>query len=372
MSFVVYLSISILLIYSLLLLLFFIGWIRLENEVTGKPDLYQFISVVVAFRNEEKYIGLLLNDLISQNYPGNQYELILVNDHSDDRSSEIVENYKSNNSTRIICLNLPDQLTGKKNAVNHGIKSSKGKYILTTDADCRVSENWINSFVQFSHLTGSPKFIIGLVDYGSSSGVLQCLQNLEFLSLMASGAGAAGIRKPIYCNSANLMFYRDTYLEIKDPLKINIASGDDTFLLHHVKKLHPKDIYVLKSTDAIVKTKPAVNLKDFVNQRIRWISKGKYYTDSHIILSSAIVILSNLTVLGWMIAALVNAHVFFIFPLIFKMIIDWIFMKPVLSFFNKRKLHYFIPILSILYPAYVLFFTIAGLSGNFTWKGRRY
>ena len=372
MSFFVYLSISILLIYNLLLLLFFIGWIQPEKVIPAKPASSLFISVVVAYRNEEENIGLLLNDLTGQNYPDNQYEIILVNDHSDDRSAEIVVNFKSKSSKRIVYLNLPDQLTGKKNALDLGIKSSKGKYILTTDADCRVSENWINSFVQFCYHAGRPKLIIGLVDHDPSSGMLQRLQNLEFLSLMASGAGAAEIHKPIYCNGANLMFYKDTYMAITNPLRMNIASGDDTFLLHHIKKLYPKDIYVLKSADAIVKTKPAANLKDFVNQHIRWISKGKYYTDFHIILSSAIVILSNLTVLGWIITALISAHVFFILPLIWKMIIDWIFMIPVLSFFNRKKLHYFIPVLSILYPVYVVFFTMAGLSGKFTWKGRRY
>ena len=150
MSFFVYLSISILLIYSLLLLLFFIGWIQPEKVIPAKPDSSRFISVVVAYRNEEENIGLLLDDLIGQNYPDNQYEIILVNDHSEDRSAEIVENCISKSSTRIVCLNLPDQLSGKKDALDLGIKSSKGEYILTTDADCRVSDNWINSFVQFS------------------------------------------------------------------------------------------------------------------------------------------------------------------------------------------------------------------------------
>lgn len=372
MSLLVYLSISILLIYSFLLILFFIGWIRHGNFMPKKPDSYPFISVVVAYRNEEKNIILLLDDLTSQNYPANRFEIILVNDHSNDRSPEMIENYKSGCKINIISLYLPDQLSGKKDAINQGIESSKGKYILTTDADCRVPENWIISFVSFIHLKGQPKFIIGLVDFNPSTGFMPWLQNLEFLSLMASGAGAAAIRKPIYCNSANLMICRDTYYAMKDPLKMNVASGDDTFLLHQIKKLHPKDTYVLKSTDATVKTDPAANLKEFVNQRIRWISKGRHYTDPHIIISSAIVILSNMTVLAWMIAAFVNASVSYILPLICKMIMDWIFMIPVLSFFSKKKLHCFIPVLSVLYPLYVVFVTIAGLFGNFTWKGRRY
>jgi hypothetical protein len=226
--------------------------------------------------------------------------------------------------------------------------------------------------VSFIHLKGGPKLIIGLVDFNASPGFMPGLLNLEFLGLIASGAGAAGIGIPVYCNGANLMINRNAYLTTKDPLKMNIVSGDDTFLLHEVNRLHPKETYVLKSAGSIVKTNPAVNLNEFVNQRIRWVSKGRYYTDPYIITSSSVVVLSNMIVLGWMITAFVNASILSVLPLICKMIVDWIFMIPVLSFFNKKKLHCFIPVLSVLYPVYVIFFTIAGLSGGFTWKGRRY
>ncbi len=372
MSLLVYFSISILLIYSFLLFLFFIGWVGIENYLPGESGLHPFVSVVVAYRNEENNIGLLLNDLTSQSYPVHQFEIIAVNDHSDDDSPRIVEKFRLNSEAHVVSLDLPDRLTGKKSAINHGIESSQGKLILTTDADCRVPENWISSFVQFHHFKKESKLVIGLVDFSPASGILPCLQNLEFLSLMASGAGAAEISKPIYCNGASLLFDRDIYLAINDPLKTNVVSGDDTFLLHHIKRLYPTGIYVLKSADAIVKTTPAANLKDFVNQRVRWISKGKHYTDFHIIISSAMVILSNLIVLGWMIAAIANLRILYLLPLIYKMIVDWIFMTPVLSYFNKKKLHGYIPILSVLYPVYVAFIAIAGLFGNFTWKGRHY
>jgi biofilm PGA synthesis N-glycosyltransferase PgaC len=372
MSPFIYLTISILLIYSLLILLYLIGWIGLENYLPGKTKADGLISVVVAYRNEEKHIALLLNDLSRQHYPVQHFEIIAVNDHSEDNSPELVENFRQSSKINIIHLNLPEQLSGKKNAIKHGIELSKGRLILTTDADCRVPENWIDTFAKFYHYKKKPKLIIGLVDFRHFSGFLNCLQNLEFLSLMASGAGAAGIRLPTYCNSANLMFDRNTYNAIKDPLKTSIVSGDDTFLLHQVKRMHPNHIFVLKSTDALVKTELAANLKEFLNQRVRWISKGKHYADVHTITASAIVLLANVTVLISMIAAIADASVLMLLPLIFKMIIDWIFMTPVLSFFKKRKLHGMIPLLSILYPVYVVFVTTAGLVGGFTWKGRHY
>jgi cellulose synthase/poly-beta-1,6-N-acetylglucosamine synthase-like glycosyltransferase len=210
------------------------------------------------------------------------------------------------------------------------------------------------------------------VDFRPHSGILASLQNLEFLSLMASGAGAAGIRKPIYCNSANLMFEKDAYFAIKDPFKKNAVSGDDTFLLHQIKKMHPHKILVLKCRDAIVETETVAKLNEFINQRIRWISKGRYYKDLQIIGSATVVVASNLTILGWMAASFICARAIFLLPLIFKMIADWLFMIPVLSFFHKKKLHFLVPVLSVIYPFYVVIFALAGLYGRFTWKGRHF
>ena len=372
MSLLVAFSICILLIYALLLLMYLTGWNHIKDYSPGNSDSSHFISVVIAYRNEEERISFLLNDLAGQNYPVHQFEIIAVDDHSEDNSFDIVEKQRLNSKVRIISLHLPDGLCGKKNAISYGIESSKGKLILITDADCRISRNWITSFASFYHCRGNPKLIIGLVDLRKASGVLARLQNLEFLSLMASGAGAAGIRKPIYCSSANLMFEKGTYTSMKDPLKMSVVSGDDTFLLHQIKRMHPGKILVLKCQDAIVETEPATKLKEFVNQRIRWISKGKYYKDFQIIASASIVMASNLTILGWMVAGLVSANVFFLLPLIFKMIIDWLLMIPVLSYFHKEKLHFLIPVLTVLYPFYVTIFALAGLSGSFTWKGRKY
>ncbi len=369
----VYLSIIIIIIYSLLLLAFFIGWKRTGIFLPGKPGSYPFVSVVVAYRNEEKNIGQLLNDLIRQRYPSDRFEIIMVNDYSEDGSTGIVENCKLKSTVSISSVQLTDQQSGKKDAINQGIESSRGKYILLTDADCRVSENWISSYASFIQMNNDkPVFIIGLVDFKPSYGIFPQLQNLEFLCLVASGSGAAGIGMPIYCNSANLMFSRDTFDAINDPLKRKIVSGDDTFLLHHLKRVHPKEIFVLKAVDATVKTQPAASLKEFANQRIRWISKGRYYTDPHIVISSAIVILSNLVVLAWMIAAFVSVSVLYFLPFLFKMIVDWIWMIPVLSFFRQKKLHRLIPLLSLLYPFYVMIFSVAGLFGRYSWKGRHH
>ncbi len=372
MPLIIGLTALILFIYSLLLLLYFIGWYRIGNFVPKKTAPHPFISVVIAYRNEEETISFLLNDLADQNYPSHQFEIIMVNDHSDDHSFEIAEKYRLNNKLSLVSLELPNRLSGKKNALHYGIESAKGKLILTTDADCRVSKNWICSFADFYHFKENPKLIIGLVDLKKASGILQGIQNLEFLSLMASGAGATGIHGPIYCNGANLMFEKRTYAAMKDPLEMRAVSGDDTFLLHQIKSNFPDKISVLKCRDAVVVTAPSARLKEFINQRIRWVSKSRYYGDFPILISASIVTVSNLTVLAWMAAAIICTNLLFLIPFGLKMITDWLFITPVLSYFRKKKLHFLVPLLSVLYPLYVVIIAPAGLSCGFTWKGRRF
>ncbi|MBN2212957.1 MAG: glycosyltransferase [Bacteroidales bacterium] len=366
------LSAFILSTYCIMLLLYFTGWNSIKDFSPVMSEPHHFISVVIPYRNEEERISLLLNDLDGQNFPADQYEIIAVNDHSDDHSYKIVERYRISSRARIVSLDLPDGMYGKKSAIRHGIEISRGELILTTDADCRVSENWVRAFADFYHSREHPKLIIGLVDLRSSSGLLSGLQNLEFLTLIAAGAGAAGIHMPIYCNGANLLFEKDTYISMKDPLKMNAVSGDDTFLLHQVKTMHPGKILVLKCRDATVLTKPLNTPKEFMNQRIRWISKWRHYNDFQIFVSALIVMASNLTILGWMTAALICLNALFLLPFLFKMTIDWLFMIPVLSYFQKKKLHFFVPVLSVLYPFYTAIFALAGLHGRFNWKGRHF
>jgi hypothetical protein len=190
--------------------------------------------------------------------------------------------------------------------------------------------------------------------------------------VIGSGIGSAGINKPIFCNGANLMFEKKIYMELNDPLKQDIISGDDTFLLHQVKKIYPLSIKVLKSADALVLTRPGATIKDFMNQRIRWTSKSRYYNDKDIIVSGSVVFFSCLVVVFWLAVFFVHGHVLYFILFSSKLTGDWIFLSRVLAFFKKQKLHVLIPLGSIFYPVYIICIAIYGNIGKYNWKGRRY
>jgi len=97
------------------------------TETSGKPE----VSVIIPARNEEASLGACLESLVSQ--AGVEFEIIVVNDHSTDRTAEIAASFPG---VRVIeGRTLPQGWTGKNNAVACGAREARGQWLLFTDAD---------------------------------------------------------------------------------------------------------------------------------------------------------------------------------------------------------------------------------------------
>jgi poly-beta-1,6-N-acetyl-D-glucosamine synthase len=326
------------------------------------------VSIVIACRNEENNIINLLDSLAKQSYPKDKTEIIIVDDHSEDETEKIIRN---NSTSSIQLLNLPKDISGKKAALRYGINLAQSDIIITTDADCWMNENWILSLVNY-YLHYKPKLLVAPVVFEPQNNLFQKFQSLEFLSLMGSGAGAIGINRPIMCNGANLLFEKSIYENAVH--NNNYASGDDIFLMLHTKKEFRKEIHFIKSTEAIVYTKPTQSVNEFFRQRIRWASKSKGYRDFDVLFSALIVALSNLFLVLFLLASAFRREflLFFLFAFIVKSIFDLILLIPVSRFFNQQKLLWLIIPLQIIYPFYIVFTAFAGLVGKFSWKNRSF
>ncbi|MBU2649968.1 MAG: glycosyltransferase, partial [Bacteroidetes bacterium] len=197
--------------YIILIGIFTAGWFRIKDfsfqEVAGRPS----VSVIVAVRNEARRIGLLIGDLLKQEA---SFELIIVDDHSDDGTVEVVRRILEKHPGILYrLLKQPDGQTGKKAAIEAGIRASRGELVVTTDGDCRVGPLWVTALAAF-YARYHHKFISGPVCYENKKGFLASLSSLEFLSLVGTGAGAIGAGMPIMCNGANLAFEKKVYMEI--------------------------------------------------------------------------------------------------------------------------------------------------------------
>jgi glycosyltransferase involved in cell wall biosynthesis len=94
------------------------------------------VSVIVPARNEEVCLAACLESLVAQDSV--PFEIIVVDDHSTDRTREIAGSFTTTNPGKLRVIEagpLPDGWTGKNNAVTAGARAARGEWLLFTDAD---------------------------------------------------------------------------------------------------------------------------------------------------------------------------------------------------------------------------------------------
>lgn len=348
---IVFSSALILFLYVALVIVFITGWVRTPYfSVEKHKTAEQNISVVVACRNEESNLKKLLDAL--QNQSVKNFELILVNDHSTDATRAIMDSEQSKFQNVII---VDAEGFGKKQAVKQAIGIAKGELIVTTDADCMPETTWIETILQFQQRFPSD-LIICPVKISSDNTLFSKLQELEFATLVASGAGASGAAMPIMCNGANLAFTKKAWLESQNDLHEEEISGDDVFLLLAIKK-RKGTIRFLKSTNAFVSTPASPTIKSFVRQRKRWASKSTAYSDWQIILTACVVLAISVFSIVLIVLSFFNWIYLLAFGslFVFKYLLDTYFLYLVRRFFQLDNIWFYSLMLSVFYPFYVVF-----------------
>lgn len=360
-------------LYFLLISAFTFGWYSLKKQKGIQNSSQSLISVIVAARNEERNIEFLLQDFVKQRYPNDLLEIIIVDDHSIDRTAEIINDFRRDYPE--VCLHYKhlQEGSGKKDALAYGIECSHGKLIITTDADCRVGPKWVESFNNFYQNTNA-KLISAPVVYHEEKNLFHRFQSLEFLSLIACGAGSIALKRPFMCNGANLAFEKSIFNAI-DGYKDHehLASGDDVFLMQQIKAVFGANaIGFLKDEDAVVKTRAVSKFDNFLRQRKRWASKTKAYKDVFAIATALIVFGFNLMLLILMIFAVLGImdYKVLIWAAMVKIIADFPILISI-TFFGKQKslMWYYLPI-QLLYPFYISLTAILSFLSKNKWKGR--
>tara|TARA_B100000212_G_C27279346_1_gene492355 strand:+ start:89 stop:748 length:660 start_codon:yes stop_codon:yes gene_type:complete len=100
------------------------------------------VSVIIAAYNQEKYIGRCLRSLLQQNLSNDLYEIIIVNDASDDRTSYALDLFCDPRKSIIKVINNKNNL-GLPSSLNKAIKFSNSKYIVRVDSDDWVSKDFL-------------------------------------------------------------------------------------------------------------------------------------------------------------------------------------------------------------------------------------
>jgi biofilm PGA synthesis N-glycosyltransferase PgaC len=361
------------LLYSTVMILLAGGLKRLVPLSVPYPEKPIPVTVIVPFRNEAGHLSRLVDDLSAQRYPAELLEVLLIDDHSDDGSGEMLRTLLEGR-TGFRCLELGKGKSGKKDAIADAIHRARASWIIQTDADCRLGPLFVASHIAFleqhpSELVAGPVTIMK-----GKGGFLEGFERLDLLSLVGAGAGSFHYRRPVMCSGANLGYSPELYMETRqyDPSG-KVPSGDDMFLMIGARRLG-KRLSFLPSTEAMVRTLPARGLGSLILQRIRWGAKTRYYGMADIQLMALVVAVTNLLVLTiplWLVY-FPSGWVFLVPALAVKTLADFLLLHAVTGLTRQRKaLRLFLPA-ALFYYFYHLAILTGSLFSGAGWKGRRY
>jgi len=330
-------------------------------------------TVIVPFRNEAARLPTLLESISEINYPKDKFEILFVDDDSNDDSVKLIDKFLKTirNGSKVIKNNRITNAP-KKDAITTAIALAKHDWIVTTDADCILPKYWLDTFDCFiqSH---NVKFIIAPVTYVNSDSFLKRFQALDFLSLQGTTIGSFGIKRPFLCNGANLAYQVSLFKSVRGfEGNSQIGSGDDVFLLQKAIKLELHNVGYLKSSHAIVSTFPEPNLKLLLSQRMRWAAKTSNYSDWYGKLTGVVVLFMNALVICLIMvtaAGIVFPKVL-LYTFLIKFCVDFLLLFKTTRFFGQENylLSYFFS--SMVYPFFSVYVAFASFFKSYKWKDR--
>ena len=342
-----------------------------RTEVNPKTTF----SIIVPFRNEAKNLPKLLKSISKLNYPKELFEIILVDDFSTDTSERICIQWRMANglieSTLLENLRLSN--SPKKDAISRAVPILKHEWMVTTDADCIVTKNWLLTLDNFIQ-QNNPEMVVGAVIYKTKNNWFHHFQQLDLMSLQGTTIGSFGIGKPFMCNGANFAYTKKFFQELGGFGGINsTASGDDVLLLQKAVAANSDKVLYLKNKEFIVKTKPENDLFVLFMQRVRWASKTTSYKNIYAKSLAVVVLLMNLSlVLGfgfWILGKIEIWNLSSIF--LIKYLVDYVLLYKSNQYLNKGK--FLLPLASsLVYPVFSSAVGLYSLFGSFTWKGRHF
>jgi cellulose synthase/poly-beta-1,6-N-acetylglucosamine synthase-like glycosyltransferase len=366
-----------------LLTLFYLGilcWLWLgvkqfsltEKPSTNRDENFPTVSLIVCARNEERRLPRLLRALERQQYPRDKLEICLVDDRSDDRTGDLMENFASLHPN-VIHLRIDDTVPDfapKKRAIDTAIRHTTGEVILLTDSDAVPGPLWIHEIA--AAFTPDTAMVCGYSPYFPRRSFLQKMLALEYFSHAAVAAGGIGAGRPLTCVGSNLAYRRDAYLGIGGFDGIaHWISGDDDLLLHKMHRAGIGEIRYVAQPESHAPVRPPRSWREFKSQRTRYASKGLHYQFA-MTFSLVLVFLLNLLLCAGLLTAFFGWWEFFIPAVAFGLLKaagEYLYLRWAATLFAVEKLLPVFPLAALLHPFYVVFFAMRGQFAKFNWRG---
>lgn len=344
------------------------GFVRIKNHQKTDLKPKTNFTIIVPFRDEKENLPKLLESFSKLNYPLDLFEVILVDDNSKEKFQFLNSKFQLSIIDSIRISNSP-----KKDAITTAIKGVKTDWIITTDADCLVKENWLLSFDNYIQ-ENKVAMLAAAVSYKNNTSFLDHFQQLDLTSLQGATIGSFGIGEAFMCNGANFAYTKELFEKLNGFDGNNkIASGDDVFLLQKAVAQYPEQVHYLKSEETIVFTNPSENWKTLFYQRVRWAAKTSSYQSVFGKFLALIVFFGNL---GFVVGFVLLLFGIWSWPILvvfafMKFSVDYMLLHFTNQFLTKNSMKYLV-LSSLFYPFFSSAVALYSLFGSYEWKNRRF
>lgn len=271
------------LFFSLIQLFYYLFfYLRFNKKTKLNPNFTPPVSVVICARNEEENLKRFLPSVLTQNYPN--YEVIVVNDASEDDSHWVLEDFsKIYPHLKISTIKKDEKFNhGKKLALTIGIKAASNEYLLFTDADCEcVSSNWIRQMM--STYSEKTDIVLGYGGYFKTKGFLNKFIRFDTLFIAMQYMGFAKAHIPYMGVGRNLSYKKSLFFKNKGFANhAMLFSGDDDLFVNE----HATSQNVAVNTLAHTRSSAKTDYFSWIIQKKRHQSTFKLYKNKHKILLS--------------------------------------------------------------------------------------
>jgi len=258
-----------------------------------KPDLvfFPFVTLVIPVHNSADTLKKCLNSIANQTYPAEHIQIICVNNGSEDNSFEVFNRFQNAHPEMSIAWNSLER-AGKSIALNAGLYSGSGTYMMNVDADTWLDQNAVMSVVKafendptLAAATGSIRVDKELGEGSSFLDLINYCEVIEYILAFDVGRRYQDLKDAVFTLSgAFSMFRRDIILQ--SYLYQTRTVSEDTDLTFNIRKaIENSGGRIGFVADALAYVEPIESLDRLYSQRLRWQRgeievTGAYYSDT--------------------------------------------------------------------------------------------
>lgn len=313
------------------------------------------VSVIVAARNEERDLPILLEALSRQTHP--EFEVIVVDDGSTDATPPLVREWqKGHPNVRLVTVEKPVE-PRKKHALTQGIAAARHELLAFTDADCAPRPHWLEDAARCHAAQPVDTLLIGYSPFRETPGLLNRFSRYETFLTGYLTAAAAGLGRAYMAVGRNLVYTRTLFRRtggFADTLQS--MSGDDDLFVQQVRTKRTGRILHLFGLETYVPTTAPETWHQWFRQKIRHTSAGRFYPRDvklHLTLyhaTSTLLWIAPLVV-GWWGALYLGI----------RLVTQGVFLAEGARLLGEERIYPAQPFLEFLYAIYNIFVAPLGL-----------